>query len=98
MCKWNTTTVLNLKIPAKLSSTGKDKMKLCDVDSCIALIVKALNDAGITTICSCCGHEMGFGSIVLEDGRELLICPDYQSARKIDSLWDKNIHGNKIND
>jgi len=92
MCKYGNTTILKLKIPAHLSHTGKEYYKDCDIDKCIAPIVKTLNDGGITTICSCCGHKRGFGSIVLEDGRELLICPDYKTARKIDSLFI-NIHG-----
>jgi hypothetical protein len=42
-------------------------------DPCIAPLVKALNDAGIATVASCCGHGEQHGSIVLADGRELVI-------------------------
>jgi hypothetical protein len=42
-------------------------------DPCIAPLVKALNDAGIRTIASCCGHGKDNGSVILADGRELLI-------------------------
>lgn len=52
-----------------------------DVDRCIAPMVKALNEAGIHTIASCCGHGVRPGSIALVDGRELLIAPDYDTAR-----------------
>lgn len=49
-----------------------------DVDYCIADIIAALNAANITTLASCCGHGrdnngLGEGSIILEDGRELIV-------------------------
>jgi hypothetical protein len=44
-----------------------------DIDFCIADLVAALNAANITTVASCCGHGGIRGSIVLEDGRELII-------------------------
>lgn len=43
------------------------------IDQCIANIVAALNAAGIETVASCCGHGKRPGSILLEDGREILI-------------------------
>ena len=43
------------------------------VDRCIADIVKALNNADIKTVASCCGHNKILGSICLADGRELII-------------------------
>lgn len=43
------------------------------MDICIADIVAALNAANIVTMASCCGHGIQDGSIVLEDGRELII-------------------------
>ena len=42
-------------------------------DPCIAPLVKALNEGGIATVASCCGHGERNGSICLADGRELLI-------------------------
>lgn len=50
-------------------------------DPCIFTIVKALNDGGIPTVASCCGHNKQSGIISLSDGRELLVLPDYESAR-----------------
>lgn len=47
--------------------------RLCDIDYCIAHIVAALNVSHITTVASCCGHDKIDGSIVLSDGRELVI-------------------------
>ena len=80
MCKWGTHTTLSIN------------NKSVFIDSCIASIVEALNAAGIKTIASCCGHKRNFGSIVLADGRELLVCKDFDTARKIDALFE-NIHG-----
>ena len=44
-----------------------------DIDFCIADIVAALNAANIVTVASCCGHDKVSGSIILEDGREVVI-------------------------
>lgn len=43
------------------------------VDKCIADIVQALNDSGLSTSASCCGHNRLDGSILLRDGRSLRI-------------------------
>lgn len=50
-------------------------------DPCIAPLVKALNDGGIRTVASCCGHGAANGNIALADGRELLIAADCETAR-----------------
>ena len=44
-----------------------------DIDFCIVDIVAALNAANIITIASCCGHNKIDGSIILSDGRELIV-------------------------
>ena len=44
------------------------------IDKCIAPVIKALNDAGIETLESCCGHGQS-GSIDLKDGRRIVILP-----------------------
>lgn len=44
-----------------------------DIDACIADLVAALNAANITTVASCCGHGAKPGSIMLDDGRELIV-------------------------
>ena len=43
------------------------------IDYCIADIVAALNAANIKTMASCCGHNIQDASILLEDGREIII-------------------------
>jgi len=45
------------------------------IDSCIAPLVKALNDAGIYTASCCCGHGEELGHIWLHDARVLVIMP-----------------------
>ncbi len=68
MCQWGTDTEVLLCKPRPVSGGVT-----VPVDSCIAPIVQALNDASIETTGSCCGHGSGPGSITLADGRELLI-------------------------
>ena len=80
MCQWGTTEVLEVTIPAHLSYTGESRQKMVDIDSCIVPIIKALNESGITTIASCCGHGKRPGSIILVDGREFIIAPDYDTV------------------
>ena len=52
------------------------------IDFCIHQIVAALNAGGITTVASCCGHEVAPGRIDLEDGRTIVIV---QNANQI--VW-----------
>ena len=73
MCTWGTDVELELEIPAHLSYSGEAHRRMVKVDACIALIVKALNDGGVKTIASCCGHGKGNGRIDLLDGRILFI-------------------------
>ncbi len=77
MCKWNTTK--QLKIDSKI----------IDIDECIFNLVKILNENNFSTVASCCGHDKGIGNIALKDGRELFICPDFKTGRKIDDLLFK---------
>jgi hypothetical protein len=53
------------------------------IDRCIAGIVAALNAGGVCTVASCCGHGRGPGSIVLDDGRELLIARTRDDAERV---------------
>lgn len=58
-----------------------------DVDICIAPLVQVLNDIGMRTAASCCGHGIRPGIISLYDGRELLIAPDFDTARKVEAAF-----------
>ena len=48
--------------------------RVCDVDACLALVVATLNTipALATTAC-CCGHGHMPGSVLLADGRALVL-------------------------
>lgn len=87
MCKWGDSIPLNVWIPANLSRTGEARWDVKDVDSCIAPIVRALNGAGVVTVASCCGHGKRPGNIALADGREIIIAPNYETGRRIDSIF-----------
>src|SRR3990172_5444516 len=87
MCKWGTVEVLDVTIPANLSYTGSERKKKVDIDSCIAPIIRALNDGGVMTVACCCGHEKRPGSVVLADGREFIIAPDYETARIVEAAF-----------
>ena len=63
-------------------------------DPCLAPLVQALNDIGLQTVASCCGHGHQPPSIALEDGRWLLLV-DRATA---EGLWRQfpDIHGNPM--
>lgn len=71
---------------------GANYMPRRPLDPCITSLVLALNAAGFVTEASCCGHGVRPANIVLRDGRELIVCRDWEDARKTDSLWPP-IHG-----
>lgn len=80
MC--DVTTLVKVKIPADLSSTGHEKWREMMIDSCIADLVLALQEGGVDMRGSCCGHETEFGAIGLQDGRVLVItdCSYYRGT------------------
>lgn len=57
------------------------------IDPCILTIIEALNQGGVETVSSCCGHGRRPGNIVLRDGREILICRDYKTARYVEKAF-----------
>lgn len=61
-------------------------------DPCIAPIIRALNAGGVATIASCCGHQNRPGSIVLADGREMIMARTYEEARAVESHFP-NVNG-----
>jgi len=76
VCKVGEYELVNVKIPADLSHTGKSYWKKAQIDKCIAPIVKALQEGGIDMRGSCCGHGKRNGDIHLQDGRILIIKED----------------------
>lgn len=70
-----------------------------DIDACIAPIVRALNEAGIQTVASCCGHDHRPSAISLADGREVRIMATFDEGQAVDRQWPLDIHGvDKVGD
>src|SRR5688572_23431424 len=65
--------LMEVTILAHLAHDGQQRQAIKGVDACIAQIVRALNDGGVITTSSCCGHGRSDGSILLADGRELVV-------------------------
>ncbi len=63
------------------------------VDCCIASIVEALNEGGVATAMSCCGHGEGDGIIMLADGRILAVRPQQafkeRGYQKMAEMFDR---------
>lgn len=76
MCKEGVTRPVRVKVPADLSCTGKERWKDAKIDVCIAELVEALQRSGIDMRGSCCGHGKAVGTILLQDGRILIITAD----------------------
>lgn len=55
-------------------------------DPCIQPLITALNDGGIPTVASCCGHGQRPGRVLLDDGRELFIVASYEEGDRLDAL------------
>lgn len=69
MCEHGKTVeVVNL-----LANNGDWHRRTWAIDSCIADLIVALNNGGIDTVASCCGHGKASGRIDLADGRILLM-------------------------
>ena len=82
MCEWGDTVPLVVTVCSEDSHTGKERLATKHVDRCISDIVRALNAGGVPTRSCCCGHGQADGSIVLQDGRELIL---YTSNPGIDA-------------
>jgi len=94
MCKWGQSVKSEVTIPQHLSYTGKERLTVVDIDKCIYPIVKALNDGGVFTIASCCGHGQLPGSIILENNKELILTT-FDESRKLFKSIGVNIHGER---
>ena len=81
---------------------GKRACKKCGkepgdggLDPCLMSLIASLNEAGLKTTASCCGHGLKPGNIALDDGREVLIARSWEEARKMESVIEYNICGKK---
>lgn len=77
MCKWGITEIVHC--PAGFNGQNLNRT-MVSVDSCIADLVRALNDSGVLTLDSCCGHGKGPGEIRLMDGRSLIVHHNRESC------------------
>ena len=76
-----------VNVSAESSSTGRSHWKITEVDACIAPFVEALNNFGILTANCCCGHKKSSGTIILQDGRVLVL----MERAEYDQLSDDDI-------
>lgn len=87
MCAHGDTVVKRVWVPARLAHDGKDGWRDKPIDRCIAPIVGALLAGGVGTVGSCCGHGKNPGSIVLDDGRELIIAANRDEAKRMQAIY-----------
>lgn len=82
MCKWHGGNYEgNLRV--ELAHPRKDGIDYCHVDACIQPLVQAINDAGIQTINSCCGHGQIPTTVALNDGRYVIVAKDFAEFKQI---------------
>lgn len=62
-------------------------------DPCLVPLVKALNEGGLPTVASCCGHGKRPGKVSLADGRELFLLPNFEAARALDDHFHYAVTG-----
>ena len=68
--------------------------RMWSIDACIAPLVQGLNQGGIKTVASCCGHGKIHGLVSLQDGRELVIMSIEERERHFEQFL-YTIHGEK---
>lgn len=73
MCQHGTTRLVRVFVDSSLSHTGSGHWAHKPIDSCIADLVEALQNAGINMLGSCCGHGKRSGEIALADGRVIRV-------------------------
>lgn len=62
MCEWGIVKIITLKDWRRQGITRR-----IAIDECIADEVKQMNDSGIKTVNSCCGHFKNNGSVIIAD-------------------------------
>jgi len=71
MCKWGDSIPLEVTILATGSHTGKERKDMKLIDKCLAPLIKMLNEYGIKTLSSCCGHGKTKKSWIMIDPRNI---------------------------
>lgn len=79
MCDKHSNVLVDIPTASERGKHGRKR----GIDECIAPLIDALNRGGIATVASCCGHNTRAGSVVLTDGRELLIFPTFDPGREL---------------
>lgn len=82
MCDWP-----NREAAMSVVRWGEDMKPSLWCDPCLEPLVRALNDGGLRTVASCCGHGRRPSVITLEDGRQILVLPDLDAYSAIAWLW-----------
>lgn len=70
------------KVEMELPVVGTIRQGIAEIDKCIAPIIKALNDGGVITKGSCCGHSEVMGYIRLNNGKYLGVFPNRETLMK----------------
>lgn len=101
MCEWGTTVEMEVFVSAEVSHTGEDRMKKVGIDACIAPLVKALNDAGITTVASCCGHGKTPPTIALAStepphAERWIVILSREEMERVINEYGVDIHGDPL--
>lgn len=76
MCEWGT----DVEVEGLLAWNGEWHRRTWKIDACLVPIIKALNEGGVETTQSCCGHGKENGVIALADGRILEILPPSEGS------------------
>lgn len=87
MCERGKVILVDVIVPAHRSRTGKARRTFASIDQCLAPLVAALNRGGVFTVASYCGHGKRPGNIALADGRELVVCADFETARQVEGAF-----------
>ena len=80
------------QVRIKLCKLDRWGRRYAYVDPCIAYLVQAMNDGGLETIASCCGHdgELGItGDIILRDDTWFSIITKDTTMEQIDKIKDE---------
>lgn len=59
----------------EIKRSGGVPWEYAEIDWCMVSLVKALNNAGLETRWSCCGHGEANPVVILRDGRKVEVFP-----------------------
>lgn len=73
MCQHGDRTMTEVHVHWSIAHEETEVYKPMPIDTCIAPLVKALDDLGIRMLGSCCGHGEMYGQISLVAGGVIII-------------------------